>query len=101
MSDIIILNAAQRELKRREWASKRGMATRTYLREHPELARQFECEGTISLSSELPESVTRSSLILELNQRAKRREISRAAKAWIKEHPNEAKVIKEFKGGRG
>ena len=65
---------ARRELKRREWASNRGKATRAYLREHLELIKQFEGEGTIDIVGELPEYVTRASLILELNQRARRRE---------------------------
>lgn len=100
MNDIL-RNAARRELKRREWMSKRGKATRAYLRDRPELAKQFEREGTVDIDFKgiLPEHVTRASIVLELNQRAKRREASRAAKAWVKEHPEEAaKVAKEIKG---
>lgn len=90
---------ARRELKRREWASRRGKATRAYLRARPELTKQFELEGTIDIKGELPKYVTRASLILELNQRAKRRETSRATKAWIKEHPEQARrIAKEAKG---
>ncbi len=95
-----VRDAARRVLKRREWASKRGIATRAYLRANPDLVEQFKLEGTISLVGELPRYVTRSSLILELNQRAKRREAAQAAKAWIKEHPEEAaKVAEEVRSG--
>ncbi len=90
MSDIV-RDAAHKELRRREWASKRGKATRAYLRAHPELANQFELEGAITLNEELPQYITRASLVLELNQRAKRREASQAARAWIKQHPEEIK----------
>ncbi len=96
-----VRNMARRELKRREWASKRGKATRAYLRDHSELAKQFELEGTIGTVEDLPKYVTRASLILELNQRARRRESSLAAKAWIREHPEQAKGIsEEVKGER-
>ncbi len=96
----IVRDLARKELRRREWASKRGKATRTYLRDHSELAEQFELEGTIDAPEELPKYVTRASLILELNQRARRREASQAAKAWIKKHPELAKgIAEEVKGG--
>ena len=95
-----IRDVARGVLKRREWASKRGIATRAYLRANPDLVEQFKLEGTISLVDKLPKYVTRSSLILELNQRAKRRESAQAAKAWIKEHPEEAaKVAEEVRSG--
>ena len=97
-----VRDEARRILKRREWASKRGIATRAYLRANPDLIEQFKVEGTISLVDALPKYVTRSSLILELNQRAKRHEAAQAAKAWIKEHPEEAaKVAEEVRSGRG
>lgn len=97
-----VRDAARKVLKRREWASKRGIATRAYLRANPGLVEQFRLEGTISLTEGLPAYVTRSSLILELNQRAKRREAAQAAKAWIKEHPEEAaRVAEEVRSGRG
>lgn len=92
MSDSVRV-AARRELRRREWASLRGKATRAYLRLHPELAKQFELEGTIGLVEGLPEHVTRASVILELNQRAKRKEISRAARAWLREHDSKGAKI--------
>jgi len=93
MSDV--RDAARRVLKRREWASKRGIATRAYLRANPTLIEQFKIEGTIPVASDLPDYVTRSSLILELNQRARRRETAQAAKNWIKEHPEQSAIVQE------
>jgi len=89
----LVRDTARRELKRREWASRRGKATRACLRDHPELVEQFELEGTVDIKGILPEHVTRASIILELNQRAKRREASQAAKAWIREHPEQARRV--------
>jgi hypothetical protein len=89
-----VREAAKRELRRREWASRRGKATRLYLREHPELAVQFEKTGTIKVGK-LPSDVTKASLTLELSRRARDRETRRAVREWKEQHPEEAKRLQE------
>lgn len=94
--------AAQKELKRREWASLRGKATRAFLYIHPEMVSSFETHGTIvDPEKAYPKGVTHASLILALNQRAKRKEASRAARLWAKENPEAAAAIaKEVRDGK-
>lgn len=87
---------AKVEVRRRLWASTRGKATRTYIREHPEVIAQYDSEGRVLVEeATLPEYVTVSSITLELAQRARRREVSRAVKEWAKDNPEEAARIKQ------
>lgn len=89
-----VREAAKKELRRRDWASRRGKATRAYLREHPELTVQFEKTGTIKVGK-LPNDVTKSSLTLELSRRASDRETRKAVREWRESHPEEAKRLQE------
>jgi gas vesicle protein len=87
-----VREAAKKELKRREWASKRGKATRAYLREHPELSEQYEKTSTIKVGK-LPEYVTKSSLLIELGRRASDKETRRAVREWKEANPEEAERL--------
>ena len=90
-----VREVAKAEIRHRTWASLRGKATRTYIREHPELAEEYEQLGRITVDNgDLPEYVTTASLRLELAQRARRRENTAAAREWAQEHPEEAAKIK-------
>ncbi len=95
MADDDVREQAKIEIRRRLWSSARGKATRAYIREHPELAEEFASKGRVTLSDDLPEYVTEASVTLELAQRAKRREVSKAVKEWAQENPEEASRIKE------
>jgi len=76
-----VIEAAKALIRRREWFSIRGKETRKFIREHPEVVAEFMQTGTIS-QSDFPEHVTRASVLLELNLRARRREASLAVKKW-------------------
>ena len=89
-----VREAAKRELRRRDWASKRGKATRAYLKEHPELSKQYQKGGTIKVNG-LPQYVTKSSLLLELSRRASDKEIRRAVRDWREANPEEAERLRE------
>ena len=89
-----VKEAAKTEIRRREWASKRGKATRDFLRAHPEVQIEFEETHTISATS-FPSGATRASVLLELRQRAARKETTRSARLWIEEHPKEAKKLRK------
>ena len=89
-----IRETAKTELRRREWASRRGKATRTFLREHSELITEFMETGSIMATS-FPKYVTRASVLLELRMRASRREAAKAVKDWRESHPEEAKRLEE------
>lgn len=84
-----VREAAKQELRRRMWASNRGKATRTFIREHPEVVREYSDTGDI-MAKRFPEHVTKASVMLELSQRAKRKETARAVKQWKEENPEEA-----------
>jgi RecJ-like exonuclease len=120
-----VREAAKAEIRRQVWSSQRGIATRTFIREHPEIVTEFEEKGSFSswlvicskcggtgnltldvicedckgagkvVSQEFPEHVTRASIMLELHMRARRREASAEAKAWAKDHPSEVQAIRE------
>lgn len=89
-----VREAAKTELRRQAWASRRGIATRTFLRDHPDVAKEFESTSTISTTL-FPAHVTKASVLLELRMRAKRREDALAVKIWREEHPEEAAAIEE------
>lgn len=84
-----VIEAAKAIIRRREWASLRGKATRKFIREHPEIVAEYEQTGTITCE-DFPEHVTRASVLLELNMRARRREASLAVKKWRAEHGESA-----------
>ena len=86
--------AAKTEIRRRRWASLRGKATRTYIREHPEVVEEFANSSTIAATS-FPSYVTRASVLLELRMRAARKEITDEVRQWRKEHPVEARALAE------
>jgi hypothetical protein len=95
-----IVEAAKAEIRRQVWGSQRGKATRTYIRENPEIINEFEETKTI-LDRTFPAHVTRASVLLELNMRARRKEASTEAKRWAAEHPQETaemrkKIQQEF-----
>lgn len=90
-----VREAAKAEIRYRLWASERGKATRAYIREHPELVEEYSREGRITIVGELPEYVTEASVILELAQRARRREVSKAVRQWRRDNPEEAARIKQ------
>lgn len=89
-----IREAAKTEIRRREWASRRGIATRAFLREHPEVAEEFNSSATISVTT-FPTHVTKASVLLELRLRAKRKEETVAVRQWREEHPEEAAAIEK------
>ena len=85
--------AAKVELRRREWASRRGIATRAYIRENPSVVEEFAEKGDISIES-FPSYVTKASVLLELHQRANRRDQAASVKQWKQDNPEEAAKIK-------
>ena len=90
---------AKREIRYREWASKRGIATRQFIRGNPEMVVEYDKTVNISVTS-FPPYVTRASVLLELRMRAIRREATRAVRLWKKENPEEAKrLVEEVRRG--
>jgi len=89
-----VREAAKKELRRRDWTSRRGKATRLYLRQHPELTEQFEKTGTIEVGSLLTD-VTKASLLMELGRKARDKETRRAVKDWREDNPEEAERLRE------
>jgi len=94
-----VREAAKTEIRRREWASLRGKATRRYIRDHPEVVKEFGETSDISVVS-FPPHVTRASVLLELRQRASRREVTKAVREWRKEHPEEVERLRREMEGR-
>lgn len=89
-----VREAAKKELRRRDWASRRGKATRFYLKQHPELTNQFRKTGTIRVGR-LPTDITKASLLMELGRRARDKETRKAVKDWREANPEEAERLRE------
>jgi len=89
-----VREAAKKELRRRDWASRRGKATRLYLKQRPELAELFSKTGTIKVDS-LPTDVTKASLLMELGRRARNKETRKAVKDWREANPEEAERLRK------
>ncbi len=90
-------------IRRQVWESRRGIATRSFIRAHPELVKEYEDTGTIA-REDFPEYVTKASVLLELNTKARRRESVAMARKWAQEHPEEfqamrAKIQQEISDG--
>lgn len=88
-----IKEAAKAEIRRREWAALRGKATRAYIATHPEIVDEFDNTGDLTVDS-FPTHVTKASVLLELHQRARRRESAVSAKQWQEQHPEEAEAMR-------
>lgn len=96
MDALIIREAAKAEDRRRLWASKRGKATRQFLRDHPEAIEEYEETGAFDdVKYSVPDFATKASITLELVQRGRRKEMTRAVREWRENHPEEAERIKE------
>ena len=89
-----VREAAKKELRRRDWAGRRGKATRLYLKQHPGLTKQFEKTGTVEVG-DLPADVTKASLLMELGRRARDKETRRAVRDWREANPEEAEHLRE------
>ena len=90
-----VREAAKAELRRREWANERGRATRAYIRDNPAIVEEFDRVGDVPTDAIFPRYVTRASILLELNLRARRRETTKEVREWEREHPEEALKIRE------
>ncbi len=114
---------AKAEIRRQVWGSQRGIATRAFIREHPEIVTEFEqtgdiikiscsqcdgsggddakvqcnkCDGTGMMPLvNFPAHVTKASVLLELHMRERRKEASVEAKKWAAEHPEEVEKMRQ------
>ena len=83
-----VRSAAKTEIKRREWASQRGKATRAFIREHTFLIDEFRETGAVTWLEAFPSHVTKAAVLFELRIRARRAEATKSVRTWKDEHPD-------------
>ncbi|KKL66218.1 hypothetical protein LCGC14_2147140 [marine sediment metagenome] len=95
LSDIEVSSKARKVLQKRTWASIRGKASRAYVRAHPDLEGLFLETGDVGELSDLPQDVTKASVVYVIADKLRRREITKTLRRWREDNPERAEAIRK------
>ncbi len=94
LSEIEVSSKARKVLQKRTWASIRGKASRAYVSAHPNLEGLFIETGDLGELTDLPQYVTKASIVYVIADKLRRRETTKTLRRWREDHPERAEEIR-------